>query len=143
MVQLDSTHYAPYYTKYVELVAEEDIVTAMRSQLGETVALLHGASEREACLHHHPYTWSIKDVVGHLTDSERVFAYRASGSRTAIRHRCPVLTRTPMFRQPSSTSNRSATWWRASRPSDDPASACFKAFRMRRGAGEASPTAMK
>ncbi len=77
MLQLDSTHYAPYYTKYVELVPEEDVVTAMRAQLGETVALLNGVSERDACVHHHPYTWSIKEVVGHLTDSERVFAYRA------------------------------------------------------------------
>ncbi len=77
MARPDSTEYAPYYTKYVELVPEDDIVTAMRSQLGETIALLEHVSEREACLHHHPYTWSIKDVVGHLTDSERVFAYRA------------------------------------------------------------------
>jgi len=72
----DSTEHAAYYTKYVELVPEHDIVTAMRSQLGETLALLGAVPESEACLHHHPYTWSIKDVVGHLTDSERVFAYR-------------------------------------------------------------------
>ncbi|HKI17068.1 MAG TPA: DinB family protein [Isosphaeraceae bacterium] len=77
MVRPDSTEHAPYYTKYVELVPEDDIVTAMRAQLGETAEVLASVSEREACVHHHPYTWSIKDVVGHLTDSERVFAYRA------------------------------------------------------------------
>ncbi len=73
----DSTEHAAYYTKYVDLVPEEDIVTAMGSQLGETVALLKHVPEREACVRHAPYTWSIKEVVGHLTDSERVFAYRA------------------------------------------------------------------
>ncbi len=77
MVRSDSTEYAPYYTKYVELVPEEDIVGAMKLQLGETIALLKGIPEREALVHHRPYTWTIKDVVGHVTDSERVFAYRA------------------------------------------------------------------
>jgi hypothetical protein len=77
MKRPDPTEYAPYYTKYVNLVPEEDIVSVMRSQRGETVALLSGVSQREALVHHPPYTWSIKDVVGHLTDSERVFAYRA------------------------------------------------------------------
>jgi DinB superfamily len=77
MVRPDSTEYAPYYTKYVQLVAESDIVTAMTAQLGETIALLCRVSEHEACVHLHPYTWSIKDVVGHLTDAERVFACRA------------------------------------------------------------------
>jgi len=77
MVRPDSTHYAPYYTKYVDLVPEEDIVSAMGAELRETTALLNRVDEREAHVHHHPYTWSIKDVIGHLTDSERVFAYRA------------------------------------------------------------------
>jgi hypothetical protein len=77
MVRPDSTEYAPYYTKYVDLVPEEDIVSAMQSQLGETIGLLKGIPDREAHVHHHPYTWSIKDVIGHVTDSERVFGYRA------------------------------------------------------------------
>jgi hypothetical protein len=77
MVRPDSTEYAPYYTKYVELVPEDNIVAAMKAQLGETISLLSRVTEREACLRHAPYTWSIKEVVGHLTDSERVFAYRA------------------------------------------------------------------
>jgi hypothetical protein len=77
MVRPDSTEYAPDYTRYVDLAPEEDIVSAMRSQLGETVDLLKRISEREAHVHHPPYAWSIKDVVGHVTDSERIFSYRA------------------------------------------------------------------
>jgi hypothetical protein len=77
MVRPDSTEYASYYTKYVDLVPEDDILTAMRLQLDDTIAALNRVPNREACVHHHPYTWSIKEVVGHLTDSERVFAYRA------------------------------------------------------------------
>jgi hypothetical protein len=77
MARPDATEYAPYYAKYVQLVTEEDILGAMRGQLGETLALLEGVTEPEGLVHHQPYTWSIKDVIGHITDSERVFAYRA------------------------------------------------------------------
>jgi hypothetical protein len=77
MVRPDSTEHAPYYTKYVDLVPETDVIAAMRLQFAETLAILSDLTESEACIHHAPYTWSIKDVVGHLTDAERVFAYRA------------------------------------------------------------------
>lgn len=77
MARPDPTEFAPYYTKYVDLVPEENILSALKSQLDETIAILKGVPEREALVRHHPYTWSIKEVVGHLTDSERVFAYRA------------------------------------------------------------------
>jgi hypothetical protein len=73
----DSSEYAPYYGKYVSLVPDEDALAAMRSQLTETLALLRGVPEAEANKRHPPYTWSVKDVVGHLTDCERVFGYRA------------------------------------------------------------------
>jgi DinB superfamily len=77
MVRPDSTEYATYYTKYVDLVPEDDIVSTMKTQIGETIVSGNGVTESEACVRHAPYTWSIKEVVGHLTDSERVFAYRA------------------------------------------------------------------
>ena len=73
----DSSEYAPYYGKYVSLVPDEDVLAALRSQLAETLALLRDVPETEANRRHPPYTWSVKEVVGHLTDSERVFGYRA------------------------------------------------------------------
>jgi len=77
MARPDSTEYAPSYANYVALVPEDDILTAMSSELSETLSFLHGVPERDACLRHPPYTWSTKEVVGHLTDSERIFGYRA------------------------------------------------------------------
>jgi hypothetical protein len=77
MPRPDSTEHAPYYAKYLALVPEEDILTALRKELERTLALLRGVSEEVALVRHPPYTWSIKEVVGHLTDSERVFGYRA------------------------------------------------------------------
>ena len=69
--------YAPYYGKYVVLVPEDDIVAALRSELNKTLAFLHSVAEGESIVRHPPYTWSVKEVVGHLMDCERVFGYRA------------------------------------------------------------------
>jgi hypothetical protein len=58
-------------------VPEDDILPVLEAQLEDVLALLRGVSEEQANTRHPPYTWSIKEVVGHLTDSERVFGYRA------------------------------------------------------------------
>jgi hypothetical protein len=77
MTRPNPSEYAPYYEKYVSLVPEEDILDAMRSEMHRTVGFLCGISEREASVCHSPYTWTAKQVVGHLTDAERIFGYRA------------------------------------------------------------------
>jgi hypothetical protein len=80
--------YAPYYGKYVALVPEEKILPVMETTLTETLALLRDVSDQDASVIQPPYTWSIKQVVGHLTDTERVFGYRAlrfaRGDRTPL-----------------------------------------------------------
>ena len=69
--------HAEYYGRYVAEVPDGDILVTLRGQLGETVELLRSATpERET----HRYAdgkWSLREVVGHLVDTERVFAYRA------------------------------------------------------------------
>jgi hypothetical protein len=73
----EATEYAPYYEKYVTRVPEGDIVTVLDDQLRETVAFLEGVPADQATVLHPPYTWSIKQVVGHVNDCERIFGYRA------------------------------------------------------------------
>jgi hypothetical protein len=73
----EPTEYAPAYENYVALVPETDIQAALSAQLEEVLALLRGVSETTANTRHPPYTWSVKQVVGHLTDAERVFGHRA------------------------------------------------------------------
>lgn len=68
---------APYYYKYIDLVQSEDIVGALEDQLDETLALLLGITE-EASLHRYaPDKWSMRQVINHVTDTERVFLFRA------------------------------------------------------------------
>ena len=71
------TEHAPYYEKYVSLVPDGDIVSTLSAQGGATLSLLAGISESRADSRYAPDKWSIKELVGHVIDSERIFAYRA------------------------------------------------------------------
>lgn len=73
----DRTEYADYYHRYVGLVPDGPIVEILASQIEETERLLGPLSEEKAASRYASGKWSVKQVVGHLMDSERVFAYRA------------------------------------------------------------------
>ena len=73
----DPTEYGAYFGKYISLVPDGDIVVTLSSQIENTLALLRTVSEDKAALPYAPGKWSIKEVVGHLIDTERIFAYRA------------------------------------------------------------------
>ena len=80
--------YAPYYGKYISLVNGPDPIAALDEQFPATLALLAGLSDAQAEQRYAPGKWSIKEVVGHIMDTERVFAYRAlrigRGDRTPL-----------------------------------------------------------
>ena len=69
--------YVPYYEKYVSLVPDQDILATLKKQLPETVRLLSACAEDKGDLRYAPGKWSVKEVLGHVIDSERGFAYRA------------------------------------------------------------------
>jgi len=69
--------YASYYGKYISLIDDDDIVNALEAQLQATVACLRGLSEEQGNYAYEPGKWSIKELVGHINDAERIFAYRA------------------------------------------------------------------
>ncbi len=73
----DETEYAPYYGKYISLVPDGDILNTLREQLEETLGVLGSIPESQADYRYASDKWSIKEVIGHLADSERIFAYRA------------------------------------------------------------------
>ncbi|HEX8098142.1 MAG TPA: DinB family protein [Pyrinomonadaceae bacterium] len=71
------SEYAPYYQGYVSQVPEGDVIETLARQSDETLALLRGLSEEQGSSRYAPGKWSVKEVVGHLVDAERVFACRA------------------------------------------------------------------
>ena len=77
MPRPDKTEFAPYYGRYVDKVPDGPLVDVLASGLNETLALLRSIPEARAAHRYAPGKWSIKEVVGHMIDGERVFAYRA------------------------------------------------------------------
>jgi hypothetical protein len=77
MARPAADEYARYYAKYLAHVSEDKVVPVLKSSLTELLTLLRDVSEEVASRLHPPYTWTIKQVIGHLTDCERVFGYRA------------------------------------------------------------------
>jgi hypothetical protein len=68
---------APYYSNYIDLVTSDDVVSVLATQLDETVAFLSGISEEQSLQRYAPEKWSMRELLGHVNDGERVFMYRA------------------------------------------------------------------
>ena len=77
-----------HYAGYIKRVPELDPVIALAAQIEETAALLRGLSETDALHRYARGKWSVKEIVGHLADVERIMAYRAlriaRGDTTAL-----------------------------------------------------------
>ena len=71
------TDHSPYYTRYVAQVAPGQVMYEMAAQLDAIRALLAHLSDDEARARYAPGKWSVKESLGHVVDTERVFAYRA------------------------------------------------------------------
>jgi hypothetical protein len=71
-----SEHVA-YYSKYINLVPDGDLLSLLDKQSRQTTKLLGGISPKKSQFRYAPDKWSIREVVGHISDTERVFAYRA------------------------------------------------------------------
>jgi uncharacterized damage-inducible protein DinB len=72
-----ASEYAPFYANYVALASEADVLAALAKQLEDVLSLLRDLPEATANTRHAPYTWSVKQVLGHITDADREFGHRA------------------------------------------------------------------
>lgn len=73
----DATEFAPYYATYVSVVPDGDVVTVLREDGRELQALLAGIPESRGGVRYAADKWTVREVLGHVIDAERVFAYRA------------------------------------------------------------------
>src|SRR5229473_3534947 len=71
------SEYAPFYQGYVAHVTEEEILPVLRSQLDALDVLLNRITPERETYAYAEGKWSIRELVGHLIDAERVFGYRA------------------------------------------------------------------
>jgi len=68
---------AIYYFPYIDLVQSDDIVQKLKSQLDETKSFLANISDEQSLQSYAPDKWTIKQVLNHVNDCERVFLHRA------------------------------------------------------------------
>jgi hypothetical protein len=80
--------YDPYYEKYISLVPEEDVVEVLARQRKELSQMFHHVSDSVGTFAYAEGKWTVKEVLSHLIDGERMFAYRvfriARGDMTPI-----------------------------------------------------------
>lgn len=69
--------HAPYYARYVDLVPGGDLLDTMRHQLDDAWQFFSTLPETKGNHAYAPGKWTIREVLGHVIDTERIFAYRA------------------------------------------------------------------
>ena len=77
MTRPQTTEAASYYFKYIDLVTSDEIVPAMEQQMSEMLQFLSGISEEQSLHSYAPGKWTIREVLNHVNDGERVFSARA------------------------------------------------------------------
>jgi hypothetical protein len=72
-----ASEYAPFFQGYISAVPEGDVVTLLREGGRELVGAVGGLSEHRAGFRYAEDKWTVREVIGHLIDAERIFSYRA------------------------------------------------------------------
>ena len=73
----DATEFPPFYARYVANVPEADVVGALRESGREAIAVLSAIPDARGGFRYAPDKWTIREMVGHMIDAERIFGYRA------------------------------------------------------------------
>ena len=73
----ESSEAAPYYFTYIDQVRDADIVRTLESQLDKALALFRRISKEKSLFRYAQDKWSVRQVLNHISDTERVLAFRA------------------------------------------------------------------
>jgi hypothetical protein len=76
-VRPEATEYPPFYAKYVALVPGDDVVGVLQRTGEEISALLASIPESRGGFRYADDKWTIRTLIGHVIDAERIFTYRA------------------------------------------------------------------
>lgn len=84
----ETDEYGSFYQGYVDLVTGPNVLQTLIKQGQETYALIEQLTPEEASRRYAEGKWSVKEVIGHLIDTERIMAYRAlcisRGEKTSL-----------------------------------------------------------
>ena len=77
MMRPEANEATPYYFNYINLVPDDDIISVLEKQLGETSSFLSEISEEKSLERYAPDKWSLRELLNHINDTERLFVFRA------------------------------------------------------------------
>ena len=77
MKRPNKDEYALYYHTYIEKVPDGDVVKSMKNQIAEVKRLFKNVTKKQSEFRYSSGKWSVKEVLGHILEAERIFAYRA------------------------------------------------------------------
>lgn len=77
MKRPEASEHAEYYSRYINLVPEGDVVATLEAQTEKFVDFLRSIPDAKGDYRYAPDKWSVKEMLGHIIDGERIFAYRA------------------------------------------------------------------
>ena len=88
MKRPEPTEYAEFYAGYISEVPGSDVLSVLEAQRVHMLQLFAARSERDGSFRYAPGKWTVKEVLGHINDAERIFTYRAlriaRGDRTPL-----------------------------------------------------------
>lgn len=73
----DVSHLSDNYKEYLNLIEEDNISGALSNHTGEAIRFFESISEAQSELKYADDKWTVKEVLQHVTDAERIFNYRA------------------------------------------------------------------
>jgi uncharacterized damage-inducible protein DinB len=77
MSRPNPSEHVPYFSRYIDLVPDGDLAALLQSQHEATQRMLAPLTPQQARFRYAEGKWSVAETIGHLADSERIFAYRA------------------------------------------------------------------
>ena len=77
MTQPQANEAASYYFRYIDLARTDDIVSYLDQQMKETMPLWEGISDEQSTHRYAPEKWTIRELLNHVNDGERIFLGRA------------------------------------------------------------------
>lgn len=84
----NKSEFPQYYAEYIKLVPEGELLQILKDDLSKTITFFEGISEEDGDFRYAPNKWSIKEVLSHITDTERIMSYRmlrvGRGDETAL-----------------------------------------------------------
>jgi CBS domain-containing protein len=72
-----SSEYAPFFAHYIEKVTGDDLYAALQATHRQTQELVGSLTDTQLAFRYAEGKWNVKEIIGHLIDAERIFAYRA------------------------------------------------------------------